>query len=198
MVPVGGRKMPLRFDGARKPPPGGDDDGAAVGSENSPLWFDGEPKPPPDDDGGADVGSEKSPLWFDAEPNPPPDGMAGGAGGGPPGPGPAGKALKSAVMGCGPCEPSGFTVVGGAPRGFTVVGGACADGGANGEPAGAGGIVDRLEGGSVAPGGGATADGGFAACAARAADARNTWLHLLQRTRMGPLASLSSPTLKRV
>ena len=67
--------------------------------------------------------------------------------------------------------------------------------GDEGTKPGCGGSVLSIVGGSV-PEGGWDADAGGATPPVLLA--MKTWLHLEQRTRMGPLASLSSPTLNRV
>jgi hypothetical protein len=111
----------------------------------------------------------------------------------PGGPAPPWKGACTAV-GCAPPNGDDDGAPGAAPNGgiaVTVVGGADVDGGGN-------------EGGDDDDGGGnGGGNDGDEAMAPEPPDAimplaMNTWLHLLQRTRMGPLASLSSPTLNRV
>lgn len=131
------------------------------------------------------------PLRFCGEPKPPPGGGAPGAEPKNPGTGrgpvvdvgrppPAGGAPPSTVGTVGGAADDGGAPGGGKVPGGSVPGGNVPDGRALGAPGG------RVTGGIEPPG------------TALSADAMNTWLHLLQRTRMGPFASLSSPTLKRV
>ena len=106
----------------------------------------------------------------------------------------------------------------GSGRVFTSVAGSDADGGCESgftPPGAVGGrkiplrFDDELNAPVACAGGAVVAAVDGCACAAMGGDvpgvdepepplARNTWLHLLQRTRIGPWANFSSPTLKRV